>query len=93
MLVETVMILFLPQNYQVLLKMPSLPNAVHSVKLRLIPGPPPSLSVSPEEEITLENGKPVKFDVELRDKAGNLAGSQKLVVNCEVSGLLHVMLL
>ena len=62
------------------------------LKFRVIPGLPDSFTVFPEtEDINLENGKPLKFDVEVRDKAGNLTGGtgHKLNVVCKVSTFYH----
>ena len=63
----------------------TLTSGVHSMKLRVLPGPPHSLSVLPEEEeLSLENGQPLKLEVEVRDKAGNLANANKMNVVCKV---------
>ncbi|KAL3892332.1 hypothetical protein ACJMK2_004548 [Sinanodonta woodiana] len=75
------------KNFNITVKMPGLPEESQSMKIRLLPGPPAELYVEPEDEITIENGTPVSFKVQLRDIAGNVTsvdGKQSVV--CKLSG-------
>ncbi|CAJ1082502.1 structural maintenance of chromosomes flexible hinge domain-containing protein 1 isoform X3 [Xyrichtys novacula] len=57
-------------------------------KISPVPGNPHSLHVGPEDDpITVENGNPVRFDVEVRDESGNITANPKQMVHCEVTGL------
>uniref|UniRef100_A0A8C4HS78 Structural maintenance of chromosomes flexible hinge domain containing 1 n=1 Tax=Dicentrarchus labrax TaxID=13489 RepID=A0A8C4HS78_DICLA len=49
---------------------------------------PHSLHVTPEDNpMTVENGNPVRFNVEIHDEAGNITAHTKQIVRCEVEGL------
>ena len=71
--------------------MPGLIEETQTLKIRLLSGPPLSIFVSPEETQEIENGKPVQFDVELWDAAGNVTPEHKKHAVCTVSyGILVV---
>nr|KAG5694801.1 hypothetical protein BaRGS_019178 [Batillaria attramentaria] len=57
-----------------------------NLKIRLLPGPPASLSVMPEEEVTVENGSPACFNVQVFDAAGNATTDGKQVVAVKFTG-------
>ena len=65
--------------------MPGLMEETQTLKIRLLSGPPHSIFVSPEETQEVENGKPVQFDVELLDTAGNMTPEHKKHAVCTVS--------
>ncbi len=46
-------------------------------------GPPFKILVTPDE-VSMENGNPVKFDVEVHDEADNITTQPKLNVVCRV---------
>ncbi|KAL8609443.1 hypothetical protein ACOMHN_006630 [Nucella lapillus] len=52
-----------------------------TLKIRLLPGPPATLSVSPKEEMTLENGSCADYTVTVFDAAGNPTGDGRQIVN------------
>ena len=54
------------------------------INITFYSGPPHSLKISPEEEITTENGKSVQYDVEVRDQAGNMTTQPRMQVVCKV---------
>uniref|UniRef100_A0A3Q1HAF3 SMC hinge domain-containing protein n=1 Tax=Anabas testudineus TaxID=64144 RepID=A0A3Q1HAF3_ANATE len=59
-----------------------------TIKISLLPGPPHSLHVKPDDSpVTVENGNPLKFNVEIHDEAGNITVGPKHVVRCQVQGL------
>lgn len=59
----------------------------------LLTGHPNSLTVSPVEEIEVENGNPVTFIVQVLDEAGNITASDNkpLILLCKVCPYLSVM--
>jgi hypothetical protein len=49
-------------------------------------GPPEKLVVTPAlPEVTIENGNPLQFNVQVQDKAGNITVNPRLNVVCKVS--------
>uniref|UniRef100_A0A4W4DSQ1 SMC hinge domain-containing protein n=1 Tax=Electrophorus electricus TaxID=8005 RepID=A0A4W4DSQ1_ELEEL len=48
-------------------------------------GPPHLLVVSPECEVSIENGTPVGFQVEVQDEFQNITTHSKLIVRCQVT--------
>ena len=51
-----------------------------------IVGPPIAIVTVPsDEQIEIENGKPLSLSVQVKDKAGNLTVQPKLNVVCKVS--------
>uniref|UniRef100_UPI003AAAAD97 structural maintenance of chromosomes flexible hinge domain-containing protein 1 n=1 Tax=Centroberyx gerrardi TaxID=166262 RepID=UPI003AAAAD97 len=68
--------------------LPGLKLDSQTVKISFLPGNPHSLHVTPEDDpITVENGNPVSFNVEVHDKAGNITAHPKLIVRCQVQEL------
>uniref|UniRef100_A0A7N6AJ06 SMC hinge domain-containing protein n=1 Tax=Anabas testudineus TaxID=64144 RepID=A0A7N6AJ06_ANATE len=68
--------------------LPGLKKAKQTIKISLLPGPPHSLHVKPDDSpVTVENGNPLKFNVEIHDEAGNITVGPKHVVRCQVQGL------
>ena len=65
--------------------MPGLMEETQTLKIRLLSGPPHSIYVSPEDTQEIENGRPVEFDVELWDAAGNVTPEHKKHAVCTVS--------
>ncbi|XP_025090642.1 structural maintenance of chromosomes flexible hinge domain-containing protein 1-like isoform X1 [Pomacea canaliculata] len=61
-------------------------HEMQSMKIRLMPGPPASMTVSPEEELGVENGSAPTFTVSVFDIADNLTCDGKLVVTAKFSG-------
>uniref|UniRef100_A0A4W4DSS6 SMC hinge domain-containing protein n=1 Tax=Electrophorus electricus TaxID=8005 RepID=A0A4W4DSS6_ELEEL len=49
-------------------------------------GPPHLLVVSPECEVSIENGTPVGFQVEVQDEFQNITTHSKLIVRCQLLG-------
>ena len=49
-----------------------------------MPGAPAELIVRLDTDLQVENGKDLRFDVEVRDVIGNLCAQPKLTVNCKV---------
>ncbi|XP_059182783.1 structural maintenance of chromosomes flexible hinge domain-containing protein 1 isoform X2 [Centropristis striata] len=68
--------------------LPGLKEHTQTIKICLLPGNPHSLHVTPEENpITVENGNPVTFKVEVLDESGNITTRPKQIINCQVEGL------
>ncbi|CAB4024685.1 Hypothetical predicted protein, partial [Paramuricea clavata] len=58
-----------------------------TLKIRLHPGPPNAIVTVPsDEQIEIENGKPLSLSVQVKDKAGNLTVQPKLNVVCKLTG-------
>lgn len=57
-----------------------------TMKIRLLPGPPVKLVVTPEEEVTLENGSSASFDVQVLDAAGNATNDGKQIITVKFLG-------
>ncbi|XP_076437622.1 structural maintenance of chromosomes flexible hinge domain-containing protein 1-like [Babylonia areolata] len=55
-----------------------------TLKIRLLPGPPATLSVSPKEDLTIENGTSAQYDIMVYDAAGNATGDGRQIVNAWV---------
>ncbi|XP_071341029.1 structural maintenance of chromosomes flexible hinge domain-containing protein 1 isoform X2 [Trachinotus anak] len=67
--------------------LPGLKKDTQTIKISLLPGNPHSLHVKTEENpIIVENGNPVKFNVEIHDEAGNITAHPKQIVHCKVQG-------
>ncbi|XP_074549592.1 structural maintenance of chromosomes flexible hinge domain-containing protein 1 [Halichoeres trimaculatus] len=82
------------QNYQQLksydlkVRLPGLKKDMQNIKISLLPGYPHFLYIRPEDDpVTVENGYPVKFDVEVHDEAGNITAHPRQIVHCKVAGL------
>ncbi|XP_071952834.1 structural maintenance of chromosomes flexible hinge domain-containing protein 1-like [Antedon mediterranea] len=79
----------LGKDYSFNITLPSLVDSpCETMKFRLLPGWPSLIHVSnrQDEEIELENGKPVLFNVEIHDAAGNITVQPKLNVVCKFLG-------
>uniref|UniRef100_A0A7N6B7U3 SMC hinge domain-containing protein n=1 Tax=Anabas testudineus TaxID=64144 RepID=A0A7N6B7U3_ANATE len=77
-----------PKTYNLEVTLPGLKKAKQTIKISLLPGPPHSLHVKPDDSpVTVENGNPLKFNVEIHDEAGNITVGPKHVVRCQVQGL------
>ncbi|XP_061877558.1 structural maintenance of chromosomes flexible hinge domain-containing protein 1 isoform X1 [Entelurus aequoreus] len=68
--------------------LPGLEEDSQTFKYHLLPGKPHSLRVMPEDEVVaIENGKPVRFSVEVCDVSGNITARPKHIVHCQVESL------
>ncbi|CAH1248010.1 SMCHD1 [Branchiostoma lanceolatum] len=75
------------KNFNLKVTLPGLEEDTQVLKIRLLPGPPSSLHVKPSDDsLQVENGKELSFDVEVRDKAGNISTQPKLDVTCKFTG-------
>ncbi|KAI8505876.1 inactivation of X chromosome by DNA methylation [Branchiostoma belcheri] len=75
------------KNFNLKVTLPGLEEDTQVLKIRLLPGPPSSLHVKPgDDSLQVENGKELSFDVEVRDKAGNISTQPKLDVTCKFTG-------
>ncbi|XP_034562664.1 structural maintenance of chromosomes flexible hinge domain-containing protein 1 isoform X2 [Notolabrus celidotus] len=76
------------KSYDLKVTLPGLKDHTQSFTISLLPGNPHFLHIIPEDDpITVENGQPVRFDVEVHDEAGNITANPKQIVQCEVDGL------
>ncbi|XP_070783878.1 structural maintenance of chromosomes flexible hinge domain-containing protein 1 [Enoplosus armatus] len=79
------------KTYDLKVTLPGLKKDTQTLKISLLPGPPHSLHVTPEDNpLTVENGNPVKFNVEVHDEAGNNTARPKQIIHCQVHGLAPV---
>uniref|UniRef100_A0A8D0A6M4 Structural maintenance of chromosomes flexible hinge domain containing 1 n=1 Tax=Sander lucioperca TaxID=283035 RepID=A0A8D0A6M4_SANLU len=70
-----------------LVTMPRLKKDTQTVTISLLPGNPHALHVTPDDNpITVQNGNPVMFNVEIHDEAGNITANPKQIVRCQVQG-------
>ncbi|XP_056220840.1 structural maintenance of chromosomes flexible hinge domain-containing protein 1 [Seriola aureovittata] len=68
--------------------LPGLKKDTQTIKISLLPGNPHSLHVMTENNpVIVENRNPVKFNVEIRDEAGNITAHPRQTVHCKVQGL------
>uniref|UniRef100_UPI00358EB05B structural maintenance of chromosomes flexible hinge domain-containing protein 1 n=1 Tax=Myxine glutinosa TaxID=7769 RepID=UPI00358EB05B len=75
------------KDFVLKVEIPGLEKDVQTIKVRLLPGPPCSISVSPKAELLLiENGTSPHFDVCLLDVFGNATWSQRVSATCQFSG-------
>uniref|UniRef100_A0A8C3APW8 Structural maintenance of chromosomes flexible hinge domain containing 1 n=1 Tax=Cyclopterus lumpus TaxID=8103 RepID=A0A8C3APW8_CYCLU len=73
------------KTYALNVTLPGLKSDTQTIKICLLPGNPHSIHVTPEDDtITVENGNPVKFNVEIQDEAGNITARPKQVICCQV---------
>uniref|UniRef100_A0A8C3AMC9 Structural maintenance of chromosomes flexible hinge domain containing 1 n=1 Tax=Cyclopterus lumpus TaxID=8103 RepID=A0A8C3AMC9_CYCLU len=81
------LLLLILQTYALNVTLPGLKSDTQTIKICLLPGNPHSIHVTPEDDtITVENGNPVKFNVEIQDEAGNITARPKQVICCQVQG-------
>ncbi|KAL5015375.1 hypothetical protein ScPMuIL_009645 [Solemya velum] len=78
------------KNFNLIVSVPGLETESQTLKIRLLPGHPSSLSVSPKEQIEVENGNPVAFTTQVLDEAGNVTASDNkpLILLCKFVGQL-----
>ncbi|TNN65822.1 Structural maintenance of chromosomes flexible hinge domain-containing protein 1 [Liparis tanakae] len=75
------------KTFDLSVTLPGLKSDTQTIKICLLPGNPHSLHVTPEDDpITVENGNPVTFNIEIHDEAGNITAGPKQVVCCQVEG-------
>ncbi|XP_038051940.1 structural maintenance of chromosomes flexible hinge domain-containing protein 1-like [Patiria miniata] len=78
---------FQGKNFNLKVTLPGLTFPTQTMKIRLAPGPPYSLTVPTfDEEISIENGQALNVTIEVRDKAGNITVHPKLHVTCKFLG-------
>ncbi|XP_029001664.1 structural maintenance of chromosomes flexible hinge domain-containing protein 1-like isoform X2 [Betta splendens] len=74
--------------YNLSVTLPGLIKETKVMEFSVLPGPSRSLHVSPDDSpITVENGNPVRFNVEIHDEAGNITACPEHVVRCQGKGL------
>ncbi|XP_030635022.1 structural maintenance of chromosomes flexible hinge domain-containing protein 1 [Chanos chanos] len=67
---------------------PGLKQDSQTTELNVHPGLPHTLVVLPDDDVvTIENGTPVGFRVEVRDESSNVTTHSKLIVRCQLQGL------
>ncbi|XP_031148736.1 structural maintenance of chromosomes flexible hinge domain-containing protein 1 isoform X2 [Sander lucioperca] len=75
------------KTYELRVTMPRLKKDTQTVTISLLPGNPHALHVTPDDNpITVQNGNPVMFNVEIHDEAGNITANPKQIVRCQVQG-------
>ncbi|XP_022533344.2 structural maintenance of chromosomes flexible hinge domain-containing protein 1 isoform X2 [Astyanax mexicanus] len=65
---------------------PGLKQDFQSFQFSVRPGPPQQLVVFPENDISIENGSPAGFKVEVHDEFQNITTHSKLIVRCQLLG-------
>ncbi|XP_028424672.1 structural maintenance of chromosomes flexible hinge domain-containing protein 1 isoform X1 [Perca flavescens] len=76
------------KTYELRVTMPGLKKDTQTITISLLPGNPHALHVTPADNpITVQNGNPVTFKVEIHDEAGNITAHSKQIVRCQVQGL------
>ncbi|XP_034069913.1 structural maintenance of chromosomes flexible hinge domain-containing protein 1 isoform X3 [Gymnodraco acuticeps] len=76
-----------PKTYDLRVTLPGLTQNTETIKFSLLPGTAHSIHVTPEDKpIKVDNGKPILFNVEIHDEAGNITANSKQIVRCEVQG-------
>ncbi|XP_062336135.1 structural maintenance of chromosomes flexible hinge domain-containing protein 1 [Osmerus eperlanus] len=79
---------FQRKTFDMKVVLPGLQQDSQTFKISLLPGIPHSLRVTPKDQhITVENGTPVVFDIEVYDKSGNVTAHPKLIVRCQLQGV------
>ncbi|KAG8442141.1 hypothetical protein GDO86_011078 [Hymenochirus boettgeri] len=73
------------KNFTLKVTLPGLKQDSQPLKIRLLPGPPKSIKVDPDN-VEIENGSPVSFHIEILDEAGNVTTQPKLVAQCKFTG-------
>uniref|UniRef100_A0A4W6CK50 Structural maintenance of chromosomes flexible hinge domain containing 1 n=1 Tax=Lates calcarifer TaxID=8187 RepID=A0A4W6CK50_LATCA len=75
---------FILQTYDLKVTLTGLKKDTQTLKISLLPGNPHSLHVKTKEDpIIVENGNPVRFNVEIHDEAGNITAQPKEIVYCQ----------
>ncbi|KAM3836194.1 structural maintenance of chromosomes flexible hinge domain-containing protein 1-like [Diretmus argenteus] len=76
------------KTYDLKVVLPGLRLDTQMVKIGLLPGNPHSLHVTPvDNSVTIENGNPLRFYIEVHDEAGNITTHSKMIVRCQVREL------
>uniref|UniRef100_A0A8D3E1U3 Structural maintenance of chromosomes flexible hinge domain containing 1 n=1 Tax=Scophthalmus maximus TaxID=52904 RepID=A0A8D3E1U3_SCOMX len=79
---------FVLQTYDLKVTLPGLKKDTQTFKVSVLPGNPHSIHVMTEENpITVENGTPVRLNVEIHDEVGNVTAHPRQIVHCQVQGL------
>uniref|UniRef100_A0AAR2JQU3 SMC hinge domain-containing protein n=1 Tax=Pygocentrus nattereri TaxID=42514 RepID=A0AAR2JQU3_PYGNA len=65
---------------------PGLRQDCQSFQVSVRPGPPHQLVVLPDDEVSIENGSPAPFKVEIQDEFQNITAHPKLIVRCQLLG-------
>jgi len=74
------------KDCNVKISFPKLKDLSQSIHLRFLPGPPSKLEIL-QDTIEIENGDAFKFDMQIKDKVGNITSQPKLSVTCKVTGI------
>lgn len=74
------------EMYTVKVHIPGLKQNNQSLQILLQPGPPHTLEVFPDGVLSLENGTPANFRVEVHDEYQNITTLPKLAVRCQLLG-------
>ncbi|XP_009301910.2 structural maintenance of chromosomes flexible hinge domain-containing protein 1 isoform X1 [Danio rerio] len=75
------------KKHTVKVRIPGLKQDIDSFQLALEPGPPHTLVVFPDGDVlSVENGTPVNFKVEVHDECQNITAHPKLAVRCQMMG-------
>ncbi|XP_035469075.2 structural maintenance of chromosomes flexible hinge domain-containing protein 1 isoform X1 [Scophthalmus maximus] len=76
------------KTYDLKVTLPGLKKDTQTFKVSVLPGNPHSIHVMTEENpITVENGTPVRLNVEIHDEVGNVTAHPRQIVHCQVQGL------
>ncbi|KAI4806851.1 hypothetical protein KUCAC02_017645 [Chaenocephalus aceratus] len=76
-----------PKTHDLRVTLPGLTQNTETIKFSLLPGTAHSIHVMPEDKpIKVDNGKPILFNIEIHDEAGNITANSKQIVRCEVQG-------
>ncbi|KAI4890516.1 hypothetical protein NFI96_011443 [Prochilodus magdalenae] len=65
---------------------PGLKQDCQSFQISVRPGPPHQLVVYPDDKVSIENGAPAIFKVEVQDEFQNITAHPKLIVRCQLQG-------
>uniref|UniRef100_A0A3B4YKE3 Structural maintenance of chromosomes flexible hinge domain containing 1 n=1 Tax=Seriola lalandi dorsalis TaxID=1841481 RepID=A0A3B4YKE3_SERLL len=76
---------FILQTHELKVILPGLKKDTQTIKISLLPGKKAFINF--KQSIIVENRNPVKFNVEIRDEAGNITAHPRQTVHCKVQGL------
>ncbi|XP_075069474.1 structural maintenance of chromosomes flexible hinge domain-containing protein 1 isoform X2 [Mixophyes fleayi] len=75
------------KNFTLKVTLPGLKEDSQTVNLKLFPGPPKCLKVTPNTEVLIiDNGSSFPFRIEILDEAENVTSQPKLIVHCKFTG-------
>ncbi|XP_063779624.1 structural maintenance of chromosomes flexible hinge domain-containing protein 1 [Pseudophryne corroboree] len=75
------------KNFTLKVTLPGLKEGSQTVNLKLFPGPPKYLKVTPSTDtLIIDNGSSFPFGIEILDEAGNVTSQPKLNVHCKFTG-------